>query len=100
MGYLFFWNDSININPPPDYIIISQYCWKAKIVNYDIFLCRKCAAVCAGREGASTFKCCYCGTVNRVDKNLRLASCIESKNVSDVIARIKMTRADRSKSLG
>lgn len=69
-------------------------------MNYDIFLCKKCDAVCAGREGASTFKCCHCGTVNRVDKSLRLALDVDSKNVSGVIARIKMARADKSKSLG
>jgi hypothetical protein len=99
MRYLFFWNGSISINPTPDYIIISRYRWKAKRVNYDIFLCKKCAAVCAGREGASTFKCCHCGTVNRVDKSLRLVSGVESKNVSGMIARIKMARADKPERL-
>lgn len=69
-------------------------------MNYDIFLCRKCGAVCAGREGASTFKCCHCDTVNRVDKSLRLASSVESKNVSRVIAKIKMERADNPKRFG
>jgi predicted RNA-binding Zn-ribbon protein involved in translation (DUF1610 family) len=69
-------------------------------VNYDIFLCKKCAAVCAGREGASTFKCCHCGAANRIDRSLKLASCVESKNVSGVIARIKMARADKDQHLG
>jgi len=68
-------------------------------LNYDIYLCRKCGGVCAGRQDASTFTCCYCGTRNSVEKSLRLAKGIESKDVPGAIGRIKMARAGKGSTL-
>lgn len=68
-------------------------------MKYDIYLCRKCGGVCAGRQDASTFMCCYCGTRNSAEKSLRLAGGVESKDVPDAIGRLKMARARKGSTL-
>jgi len=68
-------------------------------LKYDIYLCRKCGGVCAGRQDATTFTCCYCGTRNSAEKSLRLAGGVESKDVPDTIGRIKMARAGKCSTL-
>lgn len=64
-------------------------------MRYDIYLCRRCGGVCAGRDGSSTFKCTYCGTVNRVEKSRKLATGVDSGEVSQVMGRMKMDMAKK-----
>ncbi|MGC8936215.1 MAG: hypothetical protein ACP5KV_02460 [Candidatus Methanomethylicaceae archaeon] len=63
-------------------------------MRYNIYLCRKCGAVCAGREGANSFTCCFCGLRNRAEKTRIIARGIESKDVPHVIAQIKASKAE------
>ena len=65
-------------------------------MKYDIYLCKKCGVVCAGREQALSFKCMYCGTVNKAGRSGRMATGVESKNIAEVIGKIKMARAEKS----
>jgi hypothetical protein len=68
-------------------------------MKYDIYLCRKCGGVCAGRQGATTFTCCYCGTRNSTEKSLRLVGGVESKEVPNTIGRLKTARAGKYSAL-
>lgn len=68
-------------------------------MKYDIYLCRKCGGVCAGRLRATTFTCCYCNTRNRTKKSLRLVSGVESKEVPNTIAKLKTVRAGKDSAL-
>ena len=68
-------------------------------MNYNIFLCKKCAGICAAREGTSTFKCLYCNTKNCVDRSLRIATGIESKDVPEVIGQLKKVQAQKVRQL-
>ncbi|MDH5810767.1 MAG: hypothetical protein QXO54_02425 [Candidatus Methanomethylicaceae archaeon] len=61
-------------------------------MRYNIYLCRKCGAVCAGREGASSFTCCFCGTRNNTEKAVSVMKGIESRDVQHVIAQIKLSK--------
>lgn len=62
-------------------------------MEYSINLCRKCGSVCAARSGASTFRCTMCGTRNAVEKAVRLADGIVSRDVPSTIASYKMAMA-------
>jgi hypothetical protein len=68
-------------------------------VRYDVYLCKKCGGVCAAREQASSFRCTYCGTLNKTGRSGRIASGIDSKNIAEVIGKIKMARAEKSKTM-
>jgi len=68
-------------------------------MKYNIYLCRKCGGVCGGRQGATTYTCCYCGTRNRAEKCLRLVRGVESKEVPNTIGRLKTTRAGKDSAL-
>ncbi|MBC7113481.1 MAG: hypothetical protein H5T34_05645 [Candidatus Methanomethyliales bacterium] len=61
-------------------------------MRYNIYLCRKCGAVCAGREGASSFTCCYCGSRNNTEKAVRVVKGVDSKEVQQTIARLKLSK--------
>jgi tRNA(Ile2) C34 agmatinyltransferase TiaS len=64
-------------------------------MEYSIFLCRKCGAICASREGAATFSCTSCGKRNSAEKSLSLARGIESKAIPSLIAKLKMDYAKK-----
>ena len=66
---------------------------------YDIFLCRKCGWVNAGKTGAATFSCRQCGARNDVLKSVRLAAGVDSRDIQKVMARIKMERGSQSENL-
>jgi hypothetical protein len=68
-------------------------------MKYNIYLCKKCGGICAGRLSAATFTCCYCGTRNRTEKSLRLVSGVESNEVPNIIGRLKMTRIGKASTL-
>lgn len=70
------------------------------MVEYDIFLCRKCGSLNAGRTGAATFSCPHCGTRNTVAKSVRLAARVESRQVQGTMARMKMERGGRESHVG
>jgi hypothetical protein len=44
-------------------------------------------AVCAGREGASSFTCCYCGRRNNAEGAVTIVRGVESRDVPHTIAR-------------
>jgi predicted RNA-binding Zn-ribbon protein involved in translation (DUF1610 family) len=64
-------------------------------VEYDILLCRKCGSVNAGRSGAATFSCPHCGARNTSSKCVVLAPKVKSGRVQEMMARIKMERAQQ-----
>jgi hypothetical protein len=68
-------------------------------LKYDIYLCKKCGGVCAGRQDATTYTCCYCRTRNSAKKSLRLVGGVEPKDVPDTIGRLKMARAGKHSTL-
>ncbi|MCX8182162.1 MAG: hypothetical protein N3D12_03485 [Candidatus Methanomethyliaceae archaeon] len=61
-------------------------------MRYNIYLCRKCGAVCAGREGASSFKCHFCGKRNIAERAIPIVKGVESKDVQQTIAKIKLSK--------
>jgi phage FluMu protein Com len=64
-------------------------------MKYTIYLCRRCGGVCAGREGSLTFKCAYCGAVNQTKKSRKLATGIDSSEVSEKVGSLKMALAGK-----
>ena len=73
---------------------------RSVLLRYNIYLCRRCGGICAGRDGASTFRCTYCGEVNHAGKSRKIAKEIDSNDIQATIARIKMERAEQNKKLG
>ena len=61
-------------------------------MRYNIYLCRKCGAVCAGREGASSFTCCNCGRKNDAQGAVTIVREVESRDVPQTIAKIKLSK--------
>jgi ribosomal protein L37AE/L43A len=70
------------------------------MLEYDIFLCRKCGSVNAGRIGALTFTCPHCGTRNAASKSIRLATKVASGKVQETMAKIKMERGISKEKIG
>ena len=68
-------------------------------MEYSIYLCRKCGAVCAAREGATTFTCLTCGTRNDAGRSVNIVKKVDSKNIHLVISKLKMERAKKSSTL-
>jgi|YelNatPaOPRAMG01_1025707.scaffolds.fasta_scaffold01607_20 hypothetical protein len=66
--------------------------WEGQKLRYNIYLCRKCGAVCAGREGASSFTCCYCGRRNNAEGAVTIVRGVESRDVPHTIAKIKLSK--------
>jgi len=86
MGYLWFLRKNILSTA-----LEVRIPWRP-VVRYNIYICRNCGAVCAGREGASSFTCCFCGRRSSTEKAIPVVKGVESKDVQRLVAQLKLSR--------